>query len=181
MNKLLCIILLLGCFIAAGQTSLSAQGKMKAAGAEFALTGIGINLQKYTSSRTSFHNISIDMDMKDVLSGRSRVPGVRMSYTMDYILATASTASFTLRWFAGPGFTAGYVRDMRKGFGIMAGICGNAGAEFSFMVPVCISISFTPCLATHISYSSGTPGLDIYRSGLLIQSVSPRVGIRYEF
>lgn len=181
MSKLLCIIVLLVSFIVSGQTALSAQGKIKAAGAEFAFTGIGINLQTYTSSRTSFHNISIDMDLQDVLTGRSRVPGIRMSYIMDYILATTRTDSFTLRWFAGPGFTAGHVRDMGRGSGIMAGICGNAGAEFSFTVPVCISISFTPCLATHISYSSGTPGLDIYRSGLLLQAISPRIGIRYEF
>lgn len=181
MKKQLSIIVLLVSFIAAGQTGMSAQGRLKAAGAEFAFTGIGLSIQKYTRSLSSFHDISIAADLQDVLTGQSRIPGVRLSYTMDYVLGTARTDTFTLRWFAGPGFTAGYVRDMRKGFGIMAGICGSAGAEFSFSVPVCISISFTPSLATHISYRSEIPNLDLYRSGILLQSISPKLGIRYEF
>lgn len=181
MNRLRSIIVLLVSLVTAGQAEISAQSIMKAAGAEFAFTGIGISLQKYTLSRSAFHDITIAADLQDVLTGQSRLPGVRISYTMDYVLATASTDTFTLRWFAGPGFTAGYVRDMKSGFGIMAGICGNAGAEFSFRVPVCISISFTPCLATHISYGSGIPNLDLYRSGIILQSISPKLGIRYEF
>lgn len=181
MNRLRSIIVLLVSLVTAGQAEMSAQSMMKAAGAEFAFTGIGISLQKYTLSRSAFHDISIAVDLQDVLTGQSRRPGVRLDYVMDYVLCTTHTDSFTLRWYAGPGFTAGYVRDIRKGFGIMAGICGNAGAEFSFNVPVCISISFTPCLATHISYGSGIPNLDLYRSGILLQSLSPELGIRYEF
>lgn len=181
MNRLHAIIILIAAFIAAGQTGLHAQGKLKAAGAEFAFTGIGVSLQKYTSAMTSFHNISLEMDLEDVLDGESRVPGVRMSYVIDFIFASTQTSSFTLRWFAGPGFTAGYVRDMNRGPGVMAGICGNAGAEFSFMVPVCISISFMPSLATHISYSDGIPEMNLYRCGVLLQALSPRIGIRYEF
>lgn len=181
MKRLPGIIILVAAIIAAGQTGLSAQGRVKAAGAEFAFTGIGISLQKYTSPMTSFHNISLEMDLEDVLDGESRVPGIRMSYVIDFIFAATRTNTFTLRWFAGPGFTAGYVRDVNSGPGIMAGICGNAGAEFSFRVPVCISISFMPSLATHISYSDGMPEMNLYRCGIMLHSLSPRLGIRYEF
>lgn len=181
MNRLPGIIILVAAIIAAGQTGLSAQGRIKAAGAEFAFTGIGVSLQKYTSPMTSFHNISLEMDLEDVLDGESRVPGIRMSYVIDFIFAATQTRTFTLRWFAGPGFTAGYVRDVHRGPGIMAGICGNAGAEFSFSVPVCISISFMPSLATHISYSDGMPVMNLYRCGIMLHTLSPRIGIRYEF
>lgn len=181
MNRLTCITVLIAAFIAAGQTGLSAQGRIKAIGAEFAFTGIGISLQKYTSPMTSFHSISMEMDLEDVLDGESRVPGIRISYVIDYIFAETQTAHFFLRWFAGPGVTAGYVRDMRKGPGIMAGICGNVGVEFSFSVPVCISLSFMPSLAAHISYSDGIPEMNLYRCGLMRHTLSPRIGIRYEF
>lgn len=181
MKKLGSIIVLLVSFITAGQAEISAQSMMKAAGAEFAFTGIGISIRKYTSSGSAFHDISITLDLQDVLTGKSRQPGARLCYVMDYVLCTTRTDSFVLRWYAGPGFTAGYVRDIGRGFGIMAGICGNAGAEFSFNVPVCISVTVTPCLATHISYGAGIPHLDLYRSGILLQSISPRLGIRYEF
>ena len=69
---------------------------------------------------------------------------------------------------------------MDADFGIMAGICGNAGVEFTFAVPVILSLSFSPVLAAHTSAKGSSLALEIYRYGLL-QTISPRLGIKYDF
>ena len=88
---------------------------------------------------------------------------------------------FTLRWHAGPGVTAGYARDRgASGYGLVAGICGSIGVEFAFRVPVSISVSLMPALATHVRSENGTMKMYLYVNGL-VQGLSPRLGIRWRF
>lgn len=179
MNRLCISVFLCLLLTATGITEVHAQDKVKAAGAEFSLTGIGINLQ-LNAKDNSFHSISAEMDMAKAFMGMSRMPGIRASYVIDFVFSAASYNNFGVRWFAGPGFTAGYVQDMDADFGIMAGICGNAGVEFTFAVPVILSLSFSPVLAAHTSAKGSSLALEIYRYGLL-QTISPRLGIKYDF
>ena len=152
----------------------------KSAGAGFAFTGISINWQQ-NASRSTFHNISLEMDLYRVLSGESRTPGVRFSYVKDFIFASSEHENFTLNWYAGPGFTAGYVMDRgSEGYGLMAGLCADIGAEFNFDIPVCISIGLTPSIAAHVAREEGNTAMDMYTNGLL-HIISPKLGIRYRF
>ena len=121
------------------------------------------------------------MDLYQVLSGESRTPGVRFSYVKDFIFASSEHENFTLNWYAGPGFTAGYVMDRgSEGYGLMAGLCADIGAEFNFDIPVCISIGLTPSFAAHVAREEGNTAMDMYTNGLL-HIISPKLGIRYRF
>lgn len=171
---LLCLL-----FLYAGTAGLHAQPSGRSLGAEFSFTGIGLGFLMPSGGNT-FHSISVEMDMPDVLRGETGIPGMRASYVTDFVFASADYGSFAVRWFAGPGFTAGYVRDIGSDFGFMAGICGNAGAEFSFKVPVSITLCVVPVIAAHATAGDTDMSLEIYRYGLL-QAVSPRLGIRYCF
>lgn len=180
MGKHIMYILPVLAILSAGGGIPAAAAGPKAAGAGFAFTGISINWQQ-NASRSTFHNISLEMDLYQVLSGESRTPGVRFSYVKDFIFASSEHENFTLNWYAGPGFTAGYVMDRgSSGYGVMAGICADIGVEFNFEMPVCISLGLMPSIAAHAIKEDGYPALDIYTNGL-IQMLSPKLGIKYRF
>ncbi|MBO8445286.1 MAG: hypothetical protein IAC23_06295 [Bacteroidetes bacterium] len=152
----------------------------KAAGAEFAFSGIGLNWQKHASGNT-FHDMTLEADLYNVLSGKSRCPGIRFSYIKDFIFASSEHEDFVLNWYAGPGFTAGYVMDHAcEEYGLMTGLCANVGVEFNFEVPVCISIGLMPSLAAHFVKEEGNLTLNIYTNGLM-HILSPKLGIKYRF
>lgn len=154
--------------------------RLSSAGADFSFTGIGLSCRLKGPEKT-FHELLLDADLCGVLQGDSRSPGVRFSYVRGFSFAVSEHDDFTLRWHAGPGVTAGYARDRGASeYGLIAGICGSIGVEFAFRVPVSISVSLMPALATHVRSENGTMKMYLYVNGL-VQGLSPRLGIRWRF
>lgn len=151
----------------------------KACGAEFSFSGLCINFQA-SNEEDTFDDFCLGIDFYRFINGEIRHPGVRFTYVRDYVLASFSRDDFDARWFAGPGMTAGYVQDRNAGFGTLIGLCGNVGIEFDFRMPVCISLSLMPSLATHIIRKDNSTDLNIYFNGL-VDLLSPRLGIKYSF
>ena len=87
----------------------------------------------------------------------------------------------SMRFYAGPGFSTGYVRNMDGEYGAMAAMTGCVGFEYLFNVPFSISLTLEPALGIHFHQDEyGGVGMDFHMPGL-IASLFPHLGIRYRF
>ena len=126
--------------------------------------------------------ISANLDMTKVISGKVLYPGVSADAAYLFrIWGKRFLSGESMMLSAGPGACAGYVRDHRGHYGLMASLTGYIGFEYIFLVPVSISLSLEPCLGVHLNRDRfGYVNMDFYRYGLLY-SLLPHVGIRYRF
>ncbi len=125
---------------------------------------------------------ALNLDMTNVISGRNLYPGgsAGILYLFEFASVTG-TSGETLGFVAGPGFNAGYVRNLAGEYGIMASLSGCIGLEYRFLVPVSLSLTFEPDLGIHLNKDRfGNIDMDLYMPGLIF-AFMPHVGIRYMF
>ena len=91
--------------------------------------GICLGVQQEASSFDSFDVIA---DMFGILSGDYTRPGVKATYYRGIILKHREGTEFSTDLYAGPGVTAGYVRDIHEPLSIVAGMSGVAGGRLLF-------------------------------------------------
>ena len=76
--------------------------------------------------------------------------------------------------YAGPGASLGVLcNDKDSASGFMLGICGQLGIEYTFPIPLALSLDIRP----QIGYHFGDSG--VYSAGLF--GLMPTFGIRYRF
>lgn len=126
--------------------------------------------------------VSANLDLTCVLSGKELFPGVSADIVYLYVFADRRFDSGeSMRFYAGPGFSSGYVRNMDGEYGAMASMTGCVGFEYLFNVPFSISLTLEPALGIHFHQDEyGGVGMDFHMPGL-IASLFPHLGIRYRF
>ncbi len=138
---------------------------------------IGLPLEKNESLR-----LSLNLDMSGVISGEYLFPGI--SADAVYLFSFGSSlhaAGESSSFFAGPGISAGYVRNLPGSLGIMAALTGCFGFEYTFAVPVSLSVSLEPSIGIHINEDEfGYVTMDFYKTGFFY-SLLPHIGIKYRF
>lgn len=177
MEKFLTIMLTL---ILAGCLSGHSNAQPRSLGGVFSFSGIDASYQHYTRDSV-FLEIGAGIDFEGILDGTAKLPGAKLALTCNFIFFRRDFKSGTMDLYAGPGFTAGLVRqDGGRLFGPMAGLCGRIGLEYRFKVPVILSVDFMPVLGMHLDYDKKQNLLKFYSNGLNYAYI-PRVGIRYRF
>lgn len=174
MDRILLIIFLL--MLPAWPVLMDAQPR--SAGGVFSFSGIECSYQ-HDISDSSFVEIRAGIDFDGILEGYTMFPGARLGVGYDFVFLERRYPSGDLSLYAGPGFTAGFVREGRD-FGFMAGLTGEAGVEYRFRVPVILSLSFAPVVGLFLHKDGNQTKLDSYMNGLRY-SYYPRVGIKYSF
>ncbi len=131
--------------------------------------GIGLCMELKQES-ASFDSFDIIADMFGVLNGSHSKPGIKATYCRDIILKHSSYDEYDLDLYAGPGITAGYVRDINEPMSLVAGMSGSAGCRLFFdSRRVVVYLEFGLDLAAELNRNNRFRNVDltIYKSGIL--------------
>lgn len=143
-----------------------------------------------------FHSACAFIDIYGVPTSRCSYPGIRVNASRYYTLGQSARGDINYRFYAGPGVTAGYVRDHDKGRGIdlvslfgdnegvALALSGGGGCLFDFGGRVCLDLSLTADIGVHIRRNEDergyfAPSLSIYNNGL-IQALYPQLTILFK-
>lgn len=177
-------------------TGLNAQPR--GMGLRFGATGLEASYQHGINTR-QFVQGDLGMDFGYNANGR---PGIKCTATYNFIWARpAWTPKGTWSLYSGPGIALGFADDIVpyeidgniSGYndnGFMAGVVLNIGLEYTFEIPVSISLDVRPCFGVHINDGRlrlPATGLTVdygskagfYDNGLL--GFAPSLSIRYRF
>lgn len=164
------------------------------AGLTSTAVGSGIQAQTVNPSGEEMDIFSIVVDTYGLASGSTKEPGVRLSYTHDYVLASLQGENFLMRFHAGAGLMAGYVHDHEGGFfissgeplknemGVAAALSCSIGLKFDFKRPVSIDFGFTANPGVHLrpDPENGAMYLSFYKNGIF-HAILPHINIMYRF
>ena len=103
--------------------------------------GIGLCLETQKED-SSFDSIDIIVDMFGILRGEYSSPGIKATYYRNIILRQYESDGCLADFYAGPGVTAGYVRDIHEPFSAVAGMAGALyGLSMAKLVPAKFSFN----------------------------------------
>lgn len=158
-----------------------ASSRGMALGASFSPKASGLTLEIPNKKEDALNTFIISADMYGVIEGRYGA-GYKIEYFMNYdLLSWKGKDGLSIALFAGPGATAGFVRDKEKNPGLAAGLCGDIGASFTFRASVKISLGFSAGLAYHVSKRKGRDhAVTFYKNGIYMAPY-PIIGIVYIF
>ncbi|MBR5042124.1 MAG: hypothetical protein IKX67_02700 [Bacteroidales bacterium] len=150
--------------------------------------GIGATLRQQEHDGI-FHSALFYVDIYGVATSRCSYPGYKLNVSRQYVLKSIPRNGYTMTFYAGPGLSAGYVRDHDKGRGldmtslmsdyqgVMAGLSGDAGCRFDFGGNIALDLSLMAEAGVHVRQDTKGGNflkLSIYNNGL-IQSVFPQL------
>lgn len=153
----------------------------RSVGATFSPASSGIIYQHGLTSST-FYELSLEADyLRSVFKEPSR-PGIRLSYNYCMAFSHKDYEDGRLQFYWGAGVMAGWVSDcFRNSTGFAGGLTGTLGLEFMFRLPVCISLSISPCVGFQFAGRENEQiSMKLYMDGLT-WSFMPRLGIKYCF
>lgn len=131
--------------------------------------GFGLSLSKQ-SKPEYFTDFELIADMMDVWSGLRASTGIKGTYTHSIFLGRGVTVDKNVlaNFYAGPGLTLGYARDISKGYGIIAGLSGVCGCRLTFESGIQISIDLGMDVAAFVSENSRFNNLELslYKGGI---------------
>ena len=161
----------------------SAQGDRELMGGIFnSPKGFGISISNL-SPHSSASTLVIYADLSDVIQGRNNYPGIKATYILAMTQKQHTYRDGTAGMlFAGPGVSAGYVRDHgRPEFGMMAALSASGGYLLKFNNGIDIILALSADLGIHISKGSdNSPHLGMYKNGLR-QAIYPEIIIGFKF
>lgn len=158
------------------------------------LKGIGAAARFYDSP-DAFVSAHFYVDIYGVVTSRCSYPGYKMNVSRQYVFARIPRNGYTMEFYAGPGLTAGYVRDHDKGRGWdltsltsdnqgwMVGISGDAGCRFDFGGAVALDLSLMAEAGAHFRRTENentynAVSSSIYNNGIL-QALYPQLTILF--
>ena len=141
----------------------------------------------------AFHMARVFVDIYGVATSRCSYPGYRAIFSRQYILGQRQFDGGKATLYAGPGITAGYVRDHDKGRGVdlsslvsdnegfVLALNGDIGCRFDFGRLISLDLSFATDLGLHMRRNENEPDFfalnaSIYNNGL-IQTICPQLSI----
>lgn len=139
-----------------------------------------------------FENIALYAEIYGIPTGRCSSPGVKLCYSHNVILKRMEFETARLSFYAGPGVSAGYLRDAEIGKyegtdftltrnpGFMAALSGTGGCHFNFCRNIALDLSFTAEIGIHVRRDEKVHSLNLnfYRNGLL-QALYPQLSILF--
>lgn len=151
-------------------------------------SGFGARIYIPQTESNGFRRFTLYADCFGLFSGSTRSPGIKADYSNNRYLATMSAGNTSIRAFAGPGFSLGYVADYEKGFlsshkisknkGFEAALCGTGGIIADFPGNLSIAVDLTVEAGIHIrkDEEKNSANLSLYKNGL-IGSLYPQLTV----
>lgn len=163
-----------------------AEAQDNALGTSWSLTGIGFSYERTINERT-FIQTSIRLESGEVFIGRHNRPGGSVSFTWNNILSSwESSEGNKISFFAGPGATIGYCKDLEisreenNKEGTFFGLQGKVGIAIDYPRNISIKICAAPVIGMHLTKGKEYYMMRYYRYGLL-QTILPEINISYRF
>ena len=139
---------------------------------------------RFAPAEGVFHSVTALVDIYGIPTSRCSSPGYRVNFSRNYIFKEMERADVKFTLYAGPGLSAGVVRDHDKGRGLdltslisenpgfMLALSGDAGCRFDFGKKVALDLSFTADAGIHVRSNEKESGynavsLSVYNNGLL--------------
>ncbi len=169
-------------------------GAQESVGLFNSVKGIGAAV-RFPERDGVFHSAYAFVDIYGVASSRCSNPGLRFNLSRQYVLSRIQGTEVSYTFYAGPGISAGYVRDHDKGRGIdlsslmsnnegiMAALSADAGCRIDFGGAVSLDLSFAGDLGVHIRRNEKqddylAPSVSIFNNGWM-QLLYPQLTILF--
>ena len=158
----------------------AAYSQQNSLGTSWSFSGVGLTYER-TVTEDAFAHIDIKMEMAETFLGKATHPGLSTAFTWNLVFAAFESRNGTpVRFFAGPGFTAGLSHDMSAPPGLFFGLKGRVGMKCIYDRKINISVSLSPVLGIYMTEKNENILTRIYRHGLL-QAILPEIGLSYRF
>lgn len=169
--------------------SIQSHAQRTSFGVYNSLKGIGAEVE-IPNGGNEFTSLVAFAEIYGIPTGRCDKPGVKVRFSHNYVFKTFEEESTVFMLYAGPGVSAGYMRDFEVGRridktltltrnpGVMAALSGSFGCRFSFESRIALDLSFTADLGIHARRDEELHNIDVrmYRNGLM-QSFYPELSI----
>jgi hypothetical protein len=130
--------------------------------------GLGLCIESQMDD-TSFDSLDIVADMFGILRGDYSIPGIKATYYRGIVLNHHRGDGFDSDFYAGPGVTVGYVRDIHEPFSAVAGMAGVVGGRLYFdskRLVVCMEAGLDLALELNRNNRYRNIDLSIYKAGI---------------
>lgn len=186
LTKLFALWLLSALFLPAGAQEAGFLNSPKGFGAQY----------RFAEADGIFHTATALIDIYGIPSSRCSSPGLRFNFSRQYIFKQLESRGVSFTLYAGPGLSAGVVRDHDKGRwfdlkslisenpGFMLALSGDAGCRFGFGRRISLDLSFTADAGIHVRRNEDQPAypatsLSVYNNGFL-QALYPQFTILFD-
>lgn len=142
--------------------------------------GLGISMETQLD-QGSFDSIDVIADIFGILRADYSTPGIKATYYRGIVLDKRRHDGYDWDFYAGPGVTIGYVRDIHEPFSAVAGMTGVIGGRMSFFekrIVICMEAGMDLAVEMNRNNRYRNVKLTLYKSGLL-HSFYPQVRILY--
>ena len=142
--------------------------------------GLGFSIVSQQEEK-SFDSLDIIVDTFGLLRGEYSSPGFKATYFRGIILDHRHGEEFDADLYAGPGLTAGYVRDIHEPFSAVAGMSGVVGGRLYFdskRLVICLEAGLDLALEMNRNNRYRNLNLTIYKAGIY-HVFYPQVRILY--
>lgn len=143
--------------------------------------GLGLCIESQMDD-TSFDSLDIIADMFGILRGDYYTPGIKATYYRGIVLRRRQGDGFEADFYAGPGVTAGYVRDIHEPFSAVAGMSGVIGERLYFdskRLVICLEAGMDLALELNSNNRYHKIDLSIYQAGIY-HIFYPQIRILYK-
>ncbi len=147
-------------------------------GTFFSFNRSGFSFTMQPSAENAFWEVTVGIDYGGSVLNQNPAPGIAGTFSYNLIIADWSHSNGSSRLYAGPGAMLGYIRDKDKPYGVVAALTGTFGYEYSFNVPLVITVGIVPTFGMHIGSSGNGLLMDFYKNGLT-WSLGPQIGLKY--
>ena len=159
------------------------------------LKGIGA-AARFADTEDAFISTHFYVDIYGVVTSRCSFPGYKANVSRQYIFKRVPCNGYSMTFYAGPGLTAGYVRDHDKGRGVdltslmsdnqgfILALSGDVGCRFDFGGLVALDLSFMAEAGAHMRRNEqekdyAAANFSIYNNGIL-QALYPQLTILFK-
>ena len=142
--------------------------------------GLGLSIESQQEEK-SFDSLDIIIDTFGILRGDYSTPGFKATYYRGIILKHRHTEDYDADFYAGPGVTAGYVRDIHEPFSAVAGMAGVIGGRLYFdrkKLVICFEAGLDLALELNRNNRYRNIDLTLYEAGIY-HVFYPQVRILY--
>jgi len=142
--------------------------------------GLGLCIESQQEDK-SFDSLDIVADAFGILRGDYSTPGIKATYYRGIILKHRHGEDCDADFYAGPGVTAGYVRDIHEPFSAVAGMSGVIGGRLYFdrkRLVVCMEAGLDLALELNRNNRYRNIDLSLYKAGIY-HVFYPQVRILY--
>lgn len=159
---------------------LDSHAQSKALSSSWSYNGIGIGYEQHIDEK-KFIQVDLRSEFTELFYDNKAPAGVSASFTWNVIFAQhPSRHGNKIIYFAGPGASIGWAKDIKAAAGLFFGLKGRIGAQCIFDRGLALSVSASPVIGMHASAKKNAINMRLYRNGLTY-GLLPEVGIKYLF